>query len=150
MLPDEPYIEMKVIVLDFPRDVSIEVTSGISNIHWELPRSIRAFNPEEVGTVFLIKWSKEFVRWYQVKTTVGFEQTKFSGSRWRTEVIVINTKLQRRFKPVTIFGADPPEEAYILPADLSGTESKIIVGKPPINELTEFILNLPITGESEK
>jgi hypothetical protein len=138
-VPQEPYIRGKAVIID--------VSAGRPHeLHYTIPADIVAKNPEEVGTVIWIQGSSKHTGLYTHLRQGYVTVWKVTIIDRSTNTIVSEKVFQGPDLPAVVKGTDKgtfagrqffsAEETGITITDVS------IVGKPPIDEVRNYIQRL--------
>lgn len=122
---EEPTVKKRMLVLDKGSRMIPGVQPGaISPLHFELPRAIRAMQPDQVGTVVWLKWSRKDRGKYRTGTAYKIN----------CEVIIIDPDKRAIVARQPFEGGEPPS---------SVAAGKDGYGSRPIEQIMEYLTTLP-------
>lgn len=122
---EAPKINGRVLVLDKGSRMVPGVTpGGISAVHFDLPRTLRATQPDQVGTVVWLKWSRKDRGKYRTGTAY----------KVNCEVIIIDAEKRAVVARRPFEGGEPPSS---VPAGKDG------YGALPTERIVEYLTSLP-------
>jgi hypothetical protein len=118
--PASPYVKGKVIPVEFK-----DGAKDIDWIYWDMPKDLRADNPDEVGTVVWLEWSDK---------QVGEYTDNSKALVWLCKVSVIDLGAKTLVGQRDFQGSDPPQ---------SDSGSGDVHGSKPTKEIVDYLKNLP-------
>ncbi len=113
-----PYIKGKVITVDIGEN-------ELDSFYFDLPEDMVAPNPEEVGTIIWLSWSKVYVGRY----TDGA-----NGYRWDCDITIIDKAVAKVVGYHHFTGSDPPDTK-----NSSGNRE----GSKPSDKVVDYLKSLP-------
>lgn len=137
----DAYITGKVITVGkgeiYFGSYGIELSSNpnkayIDDIYFDLPDSLRANSPEEVGTVILLEWGRNILAEYEGGSVAAQITCLVSVIDMKKDVIVGRQS----------FGGSPPETPEVRSC-VGSSGCKSIYGSAPTQNIVEYISKLP-------
>ena len=126
----DPYIAGKVITVD-------SSDKSIDRIFFDLPKELRASNPEEVGTLILLEWKQRIVGYYTDPKNPPSEANRNNildaAFKWSCYITIIDRHNKVIVCKQHFLGSEPP-------AIKRNSDN---CGRKPIREIVKYIESLP-------